>query len=69
MRSFVGTIWSGPQEGTIIKAEYPQLVMPDPPSPGYIVDQAKLPEVDISCRQRDYEFRLDDDMRGWWVER
>lgn len=64
-----GTVLHGPHEGEIITADSCELVLPEPPHTR-MAYCGRDPDVRLAAqlKPRHYQFRVDDDGRGWWVE-
>lgn len=72
MNSYVGTVLGGPRDGEIYVADRPDILMHEPPPRAPFEfdedpDPAYLPPPPASRHLARYEWRQDDDRRGWWV--
>jgi hypothetical protein len=66
-----GTILGGPQDGEILVADHMTVLMPEDPVEYSITTVEKSPPLrgPSVWKNHLYDFRRDDDGRGWWVRR
>lgn len=64
-----GTILGGPQDGEFLTADCWTIVMPEETDRLDIYAEKEPSPWGSTFRNSLYDFRRDDDMRGWWVRR